>query len=115
MYAGMAGPKGVTHDGAQLEVDGDLAEQAVTMATGGIGEHAGSKVVKPYGMSDKVFSKIVDIELQGISERTKFPVGQLEDMPLSPVPGQEGTYYLLNAGRVQIDPTTNQPMTVKLK
>ncbi|MBI3904431.1 MAG: hypothetical protein HY309_02420 [Pseudomonas fluorescens] len=115
LYAGMAGPKGVKHDGAQPEIDSDLAEQAVTLATGGISERGGAKVVKPYGMSDKMFNKVVDIELQGMAERSKFPVGQLEDMPLSPVPGKEGSYYLLNAGRVQIDPTTNEPMVVKVK
>ncbi|CAI8724522.1 hypothetical protein [Pseudomonas sp. IT-P4] len=115
LYAGMAGPKGVKHDGAQPEIDSDLAEQAVTLATGGISERGGAKVIKPYGMSDKMFNKVVDIELQGMAERSKFPVGQLEDMPLSPVPGKEGSYYLLNAGRVQIDPATNQPMVVKVK
>lgn len=115
LYAGMSGPKGVKHDGASPEVDSDLAEQAVTLATGGVSERGGAKVIKPYGMSDKMFNKVVDIELQGMAERSKFPVGQLEDMPLSPVPGKEGSYYLLNAGRVQIDPATNQPMVVKVK
>ena len=115
LYAGMAGPKGVKHEGSQPEIDSDLAEQAVTLATGGISERGGAKVIKPYGMSDKMFNKVVDIELQGMAERSKFQVGQLEDMPLSPVPGKEGSYYLLNAGRVQIDPTTNEPMVVKVK
>lgn len=115
LYAGMSGPKGVTHDGASPEIDSKLAEQAVNMATGGVGERGGAKVIKPYGMTDKMFDKVVDIELEGLATRTKFPVGQLEDMPLSPVPGKEGSYYLLNAGRVQIDPTTKEPMVVKVK
>lgn len=112
LYAGMAGTKGVRHEGTSPELDDDLAEQAVEMATGGIGERAGAKVVKPYGMSETVFNKVVDIELSGLAERTKFPLGQLEDMPLSPVPGREGAYYLLNAGRVQMDPATNEPMII---
>jgi hypothetical protein len=66
-------------------------------------------------MADDAFDKVVDLELQGMAERTKFPIGQLEDMPLSPVPGREGSYYLMNAGRVQIDPATQQPMVVKVK
>ncbi|TWC50116.1 hypothetical protein FBY04_1209 [Pseudomonas sp. SJZ080] len=115
MYAGMAGPKGVKHDGPSPEIDSKLADQAITLATGGVGERGGAKVIKPYGMSDKVFDKVVDIELEGLATRSKFPIGQLEDMPLSPVPGKEGSYYLLNAGRVQIDPTTNEPMMVKVK
>lgn len=115
LYAGMSGPKGVKHDGPSPELDSNLSDQAITLATGGVGERGGAKVIKPYGMSDKVFDKVVDIELEGLATRSKFPVGQLEDMPLSPVPGKEGSYYLLNAGRVQIDPTTNQPMVVKVK
>lgn len=66
-------------------------------------------------MSDKAFGKTVDIELVGLAQRSKLPIGQLEDMPLSPVPGKEGSYYLLNAGRVQLDPATNEPMVVKVK
>jgi len=115
LYAGMAGPKGIKHEGPSPEVDSDLVEQAVTMATGGIGERGGVKVVKPYGMDDEAFNKAVDMELDGLATRSKFPIGQLEDMPLSPVPGREGSYYLLNAGRVQIDPATNEPMVVKVK
>ena len=115
LYAGMSGPKGVKHDGPSPELDSNLSEQAITLSTGGVGERGGAKVIKPYGMSNKVFDKVVDIELEGLATRSKFPIGQLEDMPLSPVPGKEGSYYLLNAGRVQIDPSTNQPMVVKVK
>ena len=57
----------------------------------------------------------MDIELQGLAERSQFPISQLEDMPLWPVPGKEGSYYLMNAGRVQVDPATHQPMVVKVK
>jgi hypothetical protein len=112
LYAGMAGPAGITAEDALSGVDDGLAEKAIVMATGGITERAGSKVVKPYGMDDDLFDAAVDVQLEGLSTRSGFPVGQLEDMPLSPVPGREGSYYLMNAGRVQIDPKTNQPMIV---
>jgi hypothetical protein len=115
LYAGMSGPKGIKHDGPAPEVDSDLSEQAIALATGGISKRGGAKVVKPYNMPDKDFDKAVDIQLLGLAERTKFPVGQLVDMPLSPVPGKEGSYYLMNAGRVQIDPATKEPMVVKIK
>lgn len=72
-------------------------------------------MIKPYGMDDKAFDSVVDAELEGLAARTGFDLGQLEDMPLSPVPGKEGAYYLMNAGRVQLDPTTQQPMTVIIK
>jgi len=112
LYAGMAGPAGITAEDALSGVDDGLAEKAIAMATGGISERAGAKVVKPYGMDDDLFDAAVDVQLEGLSTRSGFPVGQLEDMPLSPVPGREGSYYLMNAGRVQIDPKTNQPMIV---
>jgi hypothetical protein len=115
IYAGVATSKGVSHGGPNPMTDEATAKQAIQLATGGIGERAGAKVVKPYGMSDDVFDKMVDAELKGTAERTKFPLGELEDMPLSPVPGKEGAYYLLNAGRVQVDPATQQPMTVTIK
>lgn len=114
LYVGTAAAKGMSYtEGASL--DDDTAQAAIDMATGGVSERGGAKVIKPYGMADDDFDKVVDLELQGMAERTKFPLGQLEDMPLSPVPGREGSYYLMNAGRVQIDPTTKQPMVVKVK
>lgn len=115
IYAGLAGPRGVRHEGTNPMPDDDLLEEAVQLSTGGIGERAGAKVVKPYGMADDAFDTVVDGQLEGLSQRSGFPLGQLEDMPLSPVPGREGAYYLLNAGRVQLDPKTNQPMTVIIK
>lgn len=115
LYAGMSGPKGIKHDGAAPELDKDLAEQAAEMATGGIMERGGAKVIKPYEMEEATFNALVDMELEGLAMHSKLPIGQLEDMPLSPVPGREGSYYLMNAGRVQVDPATNQPMVVKVK
>ena len=55
------------------------------------------------------------MQIEGMAKNSKIPVSQLEDMPLSPVPGKEGSYYLMNAGRVQIDPDTKQPMMVIVK
>ncbi|MNJ35310.1 hypothetical protein D3C77_300430 [compost metagenome] len=114
LYVSTASAKGESYEAGD-DLDKDTAQRAVDMITGGIAERAGAKVVKPYGMSDNNFGKIVDIELEGLAKRTEFPVGQLEDMPLSPVPGKEGVYYLLNAGRIQVDPKTNEPMIVRVK
>lgn len=115
LYAGMAGPKGVKHDGPSPEIDSKLSDQAIALATGGVGERAGAKVIKPYGMSDDDFNKSVDMQIEGMAKASKIPVSQLEDMPLMPVPGKEGSYYLLNAGRVQIDPDTQKPIMVIVK
>lgn len=113
LYVGTAASKGVSYEAGD-ELDSKTAQAAVDMITGGIAERAGAKVVKPYGMSDSTFGKIIDIELDGLAKRTTFPLGQLEDMPLSPVPGREGSYYLMNAGRIQVDPKTNEPMVVQV-
>lgn len=114
LYASTAVAAGKSHAGSD-DPDRKIADKAVELITGGIGERAGQKVVKPYGMSDPVFNKVVDIELEGLAKRTEFPLSQLEDMPLSPVPGKEGVYYLMNAGRIQADPKTNEPMIVRVK
>ncbi|ASN69818.1 putative minor structural protein [uncultured Caudovirales phage] len=115
IYAGMAGPKGVRHEGPSIEVDNKLAEEALTLMTGGVAERAGARVIKPYGMDDDTFNKSVDMQIEGMAKNSKLPVSQLEDMPLSPVPGKEGSYYLMNAGRIQIDPDTQKPMVVIVK
>lgn len=115
LYAGMAGPKGVKHDGPSPEIDSKLSDQAIALATGGVAERAGAKVIKPYGMDDDTFNKSVDMQIEGMAKSSKIPVSQLEDMPMMPVPGKEGSYYLLNAGRVQIDPDTQKPIMVIVK
>lgn len=115
IYAGLAGPAGVVHEKSGDPLDESLAEKAMDMATGGITKYAGSKVVKPYGWSDSRFNDAVDSQLQGFSESTKIPLGSLESLPLSPVPGRDGSYYMMNAGRPQVDPQTGNPIVVKLQ
>lgn len=115
LYAGMAGPAGITHEGSDEGPDEDLSAKALNMATGGVANYAGSKVVKPYGWSDSRFSDAVDSQLQGYAESTKIPLGSLERLPLSPVPGRDGSYYMMNAGRPQVDPQTGNPIVVKLQ
>ncbi|MNJ10072.1 hypothetical protein D3C77_42260 [compost metagenome] len=114
LYVSTAAAKGVSYETGD-DLDKATTQKAIDMITGGISERGGQKVIKPYGMTDVVFNKVVDIELEGLSKRTQFPIGQLEDMPLEPVPGKEGIYYLMNAGRIQVDPKTNEPMIVRVK
>jgi hypothetical protein len=114
LYASTAVAAGKAYEEGD-DPDKKTVQKAIELVTGGISERAGQKVVKPYGMEDKAFDKAVDTELEGLAKRTEFPLGQLEDMPLSPVPGKEGVYYLLNAGRIQVDPKTNEPMIVRVK
>lgn len=114
LYAGTAAAKGLKYDEGD-DLDSKTSTAAFDMATGGVAERAGAKVIKPYGMGDDDFNKSVDMQIEGMAKNSKIPVSQLEDMPLMPVPGREGSYYLLNAGRVQIDPDTQKPIMVIVK
>jgi len=114
LYAGTAAAKGLKYDEGD-DLDSKTSAAAFNMATGGVAERAGAKVIKPYGMGDDDFNKSVDMQIEGMAKNSKIPVSQLEDMPLMPVPGKEGSYYLLNAGRVQIDPDTQKPIMVIVK
>lgn len=114
LYAGTAAAKGLKYDEGD-DLDSKTSTAAFDMATGGVAERAGAKVIKPYGMDDDTFNKSVDMQIEGMATNSKIPVSQLEDMPLMPVPGKEGSYYLLNAGRVQIDPDTQKPIMVIVK
>ncbi|WP_339542530.1 hypothetical protein [Pseudomonas sp. JAI120] len=114
LYAGTAASKGLKYDEGD-DLDSKTAQSAFDMATGGVAERAGAKVIKPYGMDDDAFNKSVDMQIDGMAKTSKIPVSQLEDMPLMAVPGKEGSYYLLNAGRVQIDPDTQKPIMVIVK
>ena len=114
LYAGTAASKGLKYDEGD-DLDSKTSQAAFDMATGGVAERAGARVIKPYGMDDDTFNKSVDMQIEGMAKNSKLPVSQLEDMPLSPVPGKEGSYYLMNAGRIQIDPDTQKPMVVIVK
>lgn len=121
LYAGMAGPAGVTHDGTAAEVDEKLAAKALEMATGGVSEvksgffGSGNKVVRPYGMSDGDFQDALGSQIGALAERSGIAKGSLESMPLMPVQGTDGAYYLLNGGRMQLDPKTGEPMIVRVR
>lgn len=115
IYAGLAGSAGVVHQKSEEPLNEAVALKAINMATGGIADYAGSKVVKPYGWSDSRFSDSVDSQLQGFSKSTKIPLTSLENMPLYPVSDSEGSYYVMNAGRPQTDPQTGKPIVVKLQ
>lgn len=100
LYAGMAGPKGITHEQGG-EIDAQLAREAMNLSSGGISEYNDRKVVRPWGMKEDDFTDRVQTELERVATETGFDVDKLEDMPLisSEV---EGQYYLLNAGKRQM-------------
>lgn len=117
IYAGRGAAKGVRHEdmGGTIEADDDLADEAVDMAVGGVTEYNGAKVLRPYGMEEKLFEARVSRGLSTAAQATGLDAGVLEDMPLSPVPGQDGAYHLLNDGAVQLDPKTRKPIVVTVQ
>ena len=115
LYAGMAGPQHVRHEGTQPEPNDRLADSALNVATGGVVDYNGHKVIRPYGMSEDDFNARLESELGRISTAIGFSVGQLDDMPLISAPGQEGNYFLLNGGSAQLDPKTGRPVVVKIR
>ncbi|BBP82457.1 hypothetical protein PHLH8_20990 [Pseudomonas sp. Pc102] len=113
IYAGLAQSRGISAEDASLGgMDRSLAEETALLATGGVGERGGAKVIKPYGMSDRDFDDAVDKQLQGLAEGSGISIDQLEDMPLMKAPGSAGSYYLLNGTGPQLNPKTNEPMVV---
>jgi len=110
-YAALSERNAKTFNGVTL--DSDVSRQAVQAATGGVTDWAGSKVIKPYGMSDNDFSTSVGSQIDKMAERTKLPVDLLKGMPLMAAPRRPGYYYLMNGGEVQRDPQTLQELMVK--
>lgn len=122
LYVGLAEASGKRYDPNTLALDSSLANKAVDMVTGGVisrgggwfGDAPAHKVIKPYGMSDDAFNRTVDGQINAASAASGLPANQLENMAMSAVPGSEGAYYLLNAGRIQLNPKTNQPIVIQV-
>ncbi|MEC4168343.1 hypothetical protein VSQ82_14005 [Pseudomonas sp. MS-1(2024)] len=113
-YVGLLNASGTRYE-KDAKLDDSTVEKAISMVTGGVSDRAGAKVVMPYGMDEKLFSKFVDNILVGFAASTGISVDQLEDMPMIPVRGQEGSYFLLNGRTAQLDPNTGEPLVVKIK
>lgn len=96
-----------------VTIDSDISKKAVQAATGGVTTWAGSKVIKPYGMSDKDFYTSVGAQIDALAERTKLPVDLLKSMPLMAAPRRSGYYFLMNGSEAQQDPRTRQDLMVK--
>lgn len=114
IYAGLADkvPSRSTKEG---KIDTDLSPKVITLATGGIAVHASRKTVMPFGMKEDDFKTAVNTQLAEVSALTGFPQSSLEDMPLVPLPGYEGLYFLSNQGAFQRDPKTGKPIVVRIK
>lgn len=115
IYAQMANENAVRHTNEDKNaVDARTARQAARIATGGIYEYNGRKVIPPYGMPEPKFMSNVNTQIEGLAKNNGFKVGDLEDMPLQSVPGQEGMYFLLNGNKLLGD-KDGKPVMVNVK
>lgn len=117
VYAGRGQAKGIRHEdvGGTIEADEELADDAIALATGGVSEINGAKVLRPYGMPEDQFEARLSLNVRSAATAAGLDVGLIQDMPLQPVPGQEGAYHLLNDGAVQLDPKTRKPIVVTVQ
>ncbi len=113
IYMGIAADNNLQHDAKTPLVDDKTSRIAISLSTGGISEINGSKVVRPWGMSETAFDDRHELELERLSKQSGFSTGQLEDMPLRPVPRLPGSYYLMNGSDIQMK--DGKPLVVKIK
>jgi hypothetical protein len=116
IYAGLA-----ARDGKQasnpLTPDDDLVELSIKLATGGVAEHAGEKIIKPYGMDGDAFDARVTRSLETLASIHGVDIGLIEDMPLMPIlGGKDGHYHIADGkGGVMTSPKTGLPMEVAVQ
>lgn len=117
VYAGRGQTTGVRHEayGGEISANNDLADEAIELATGGVSEINDVRVLRPYGMSEDDFEDRLGRGVSAAAAASGFDRAILEDMPVQPVPGREGAYYLLNDGAVQLDPKTGKPLLVTVQ
>lgn len=128
-YVALAEAKGERFDPTKdLTLNSEVSNKAVAMVTGGVitlGSNWASgpapyKVIKPYGMADSDFTKAVESQLVAAAASSKIPFNLLQGMPLSAASDEkgrviDGSYFLMSAGRPQLDPVTMEPLVVSVK
>lgn len=116
VYAGLSA-RDSKIDQAKDVVDEDLFQTAFSLATGGVVEHAGSMVLKPYGMANDTFDKKLQASLQGAAASAGLDVADIDDSPLVPViNGGEGQYHVSDGmGGVVINPKTKRPLLIEVQ
>lgn len=114
IYAGLTDkvPSRTTKEG---KIDPELSQKVITLSTGGIAVHASRKTVMPFGMKEDDFKTALQTQLAEVATQTGFPQSSLEEMPLVPLPGYEGFYFLSNQGVFQRDSKTGKPIIVRIK
>lgn len=116
VYAGLSA-RDSKIDQAKDVVDEDLFQTAFSLATGGVVDHAGSMVLKPYGMPNDEFDTKLQASLNSAASVSGLDVNDLDDSPLVPVlNGGEGQYHVSDGqGGVVINPKTKRPLLIEVK
>lgn len=115
VYAGLSARDGITEQDKD-SVDQDIFRVAVGLATGGIGEWGGGKVIKPYGMTDDVFDNKVQASIVQQASIAGLDYRNFDDTPLIPIlNGGEGEYYVSDGrGGIITNPKTKRPLLIKV-
>lgn len=116
VYAGLSA-RDSKIDQAKDVVDEDLFQTAFSLATGGVVDHAGSMVLKPYGMPNDEFDTKLQASLNSAASASGLDASDLDDSPLVPVlNGGEGQYHVSDGqGGVVINPKTKRPLLIEVK
>lgn len=115
IYAGLSAREGKT-DQSNDSIDKDLLNKAVSLATGGIGEHAGRNLILPYGMDENVFANKLHGALAASAGSAGLNVDDINDSPLLPVlNAKQGQYFISDGqGGAVINPKTKRPLLVDI-
>lgn len=124
VYAGMAARDRVQYD-KNMPIDPDgvmsgddpIMDAAVRVVTGGVTEHAGSKIIRPYAMPESNFQAALTTSLQRLSQIHGVDLADIDDMPLVPIVGAKAGMYHISDGRggIQRSPKNGQPMIVAVQ
>lgn len=124
VYAGMAARDRVQYD-KDMPIDPDgvmsgddpIMDAAVRVVTGGVTEHAGSKIIRPYAMPESNFQAALTTSLQRLSQIHGVDLADIDDMPLVPIVGAKAGMYHISDGRggIQRSPKNGQPMIVAVQ
>jgi hypothetical protein len=62
----------------------ELLQTAIELTVGGVSEHAGGKVIRPYGMTESAFTTQIDAALQQAAKTQGIALDDIQDMRLVP-------------------------------
>ena len=114
IYAGIAARDGVAFDPKFPQLNFSVAENAMNLATGGVSEIHGKKVIRPWGQTDAEFREAYAGAVKRLATQQELDADDLDNLPLEPVPTTEREFYLIEGGKRKADPKTGQFLRIVL-